>query len=81
MFFLQPRIKGCAEMGHKFYINEYLTHAIHQNTELSRAKSCLAAVPVHYCQKQEGPLKRKAQGSPAQSPCHSTQFVSVERMV
>jgi hypothetical protein len=80
-FFLQPRIRVCAEMGHKFYINECLTHAIHQNTELSRANSCLAAMPVHYDQEQEGPLKEEGPRMSSLAILSLYPMVSVELMM
>lgn len=49
---------GCMDMLSKvthFVPMKYLTHTIHQDTELGRAKSYLAAVQGHSYQDHTGP--------------------------
>lgn len=53
---------------------KYLTHAINQNSELSRAKSCLVAVQVHCYQN----LDHKRKGSKERSQLIHLSLYSVE---
>ena len=59
MFVLQPRMKGRVEIGHKFWTDEVFVNAIHQDIELSGAKSYLVAVQAHCWQDQTGPSAKR----------------------